>query len=163
MMMISFRPVEPADFPLLLAWLARPHVRAWWDDGDDTLEKVVAHYGGAGAARFLALQGGAAIGYIQYYRADAGEVGVDMFIGEPDLVGRGVGTSMLCAFLGLVAQREHPRTVIVDPDPRNGRAIRCYTKAGFLPVATIANDDGHPALIMRLDMRAPTSHKEGTS
>lgn len=161
-MEISFRPVEPEDFPLLLAWLARPHVREWWDNGDDTLEKVAAHYGSHSAARFIALQGeGRPIGYIQYYRVDADEVGVDMFLGEPELVGRGAGTATLRAFLGLVAQREHPRTVIVDPDPRNGRAIRCYTKVGFQPVATITNDDGHPALIMRLDLRTPTPHKEG--
>jgi len=38
--MLSFRPLLPADFPLLLAWLSRPHVKEWWDDGEDTLEKV---------------------------------------------------------------------------------------------------------------------------
>lgn len=41
---LSFRPLIEADYPTLLEWLQRPHIKKWWDDGDDTLEKVVEHY-----------------------------------------------------------------------------------------------------------------------
>jgi hypothetical protein len=41
--MLSFKPLLPADFPLLLAWLSCPHVKEWWDDGV-TLEKVALNY-----------------------------------------------------------------------------------------------------------------------
>jgi RimJ/RimL family protein N-acetyltransferase len=39
-MKITLRRLSDTDFPLLLAWLAKSHVKQWWDDGDDTLEKV---------------------------------------------------------------------------------------------------------------------------
>jgi RimJ/RimL family protein N-acetyltransferase len=28
--MIDFRPLAPADLPMLLEWLRRPHVARWW-------------------------------------------------------------------------------------------------------------------------------------
>ena len=42
--MIRFRPIYSNDLALILEWLQRPHVKEWWDDGDDTIEKVAAHY-----------------------------------------------------------------------------------------------------------------------
>lgn len=56
-MKLNIRPLTDADFPLLLAWLAKPHVKAWWDDGDDTLEKVELHDGDQSATneRFILL------------------------------------------------------------------------------------------------------------
>jgi hypothetical protein len=37
--MFRFRPLTSGDFPLLLEWLSKEHVRQCWHDGDDTLEK----------------------------------------------------------------------------------------------------------------------------
>ena len=53
--MLSFRPLVTTDFPLLLEWLQRPHVKEWWNDGEDTLEKVAASYGlpAADEGRFI--------------------------------------------------------------------------------------------------------------
>ena len=41
---IFFRVIKAEDYPQILVWLQRPHVKRWWDDGDDTLEKVVFKY-----------------------------------------------------------------------------------------------------------------------
>jgi hypothetical protein len=40
---------------LLLTWLSNEHVKQWWNDGDDTLEKVALHYGAEkpDVARFI--------------------------------------------------------------------------------------------------------------
>ena len=42
--MLSFSPLEKPDHSVLLEWLQLPHVKEWWDDGNDTLEKVSTHY-----------------------------------------------------------------------------------------------------------------------
>jgi RimJ/RimL family protein N-acetyltransferase len=34
-MKLTLRQLTDADFLLLLAWLAKPHVKQWWDDGDE--------------------------------------------------------------------------------------------------------------------------------
>ena len=55
--MIEFRPFTRADFPLLLDWFGREHVRRWWYDEPETLEAMEAQYGPrarrAGAGRLL--------------------------------------------------------------------------------------------------------------
>ena len=67
--MIIFRPLQASDFPTMLIWLQIPHVKAWWDDDDDTLEKIADHYTSDADTtfRFIVLDEGVAVGYIQYY------------------------------------------------------------------------------------------------
>ena len=157
--MILFRPVTSDDFPLLLTWLAKPHVRAWWDDGDDTLDKVVRHYGpDAETERFLIClqtpESALAVpaGYIQSYQMDGNGIGLDLFLGEEILINQGIGTRVLLAFIPLQTARHHPAYFLVDPEPDNRQAIRCYEKAGFYYTETILTEEGKFAYIMRLDI-----------
>jgi hypothetical protein len=84
---VSFRKLVPTYYPLLLKWLQTSHVKEWWNDGDDTLEKVARHYQpddkGAG---YLILLDERPIGYIQYELLTDGGAGVDLFYrrGEPN-------------------------------------------------------------------------------
>src|SRR5262249_56147847 len=59
-----------------------------------------------------------------------GTRGIDQFIGEPDMTGRGHGSSFIRAFIAGLLRTGTPR-VLTDPDPANARAIRAYEKAGF--------------------------------
>src|SRR5205807_1917212 len=94
---IGFRPLEPADLPLLHRWLNTDFVKEWYDSGPP-YEEVVAKYapriaGRAPTRSFVTMYGDTPIGYIQTYRIDdypeysryvrAGEeaAGVDLFIG----------------------------------------------------------------------------------
>ena len=162
--MLSFRPLLPADFPLLLNWLSRPHVKKWWDDGEDTLENVALHYGQPPAPaedeqveRFILMRtpdgGGEAqpIGYFQWYLLPDGTAGIDQFIGEGHLLNRGIGTQAIAQFLELLIERHNPPRIIIDPDPRNRRAIRCYEKVGFHHYETITCEDGLQAYMMAFD------------
>src|SRR5512133_469323 len=134
--MLSFRPLEFADLALLFAWLQRPHVKEWWDDGEDTLDKVVANYGQAtdeeNVERFILVRtpdGGGEprpVGYFQWYLLPDGTAGIDQFIGDADLLNQGIGTEAIRQFLELLVRRHNPRRIIIDPDPHNKRAIRCY-------------------------------------
>ena len=154
---LAFRPLTPDDYPLLLDWLQRPHVKEWWDDGDDALEQVAAHYSDPDAERFILLyrdpvtEEARPIGYFQYYLEEEGVVGIDQFIGEADLLNRGLGTAAVRAFLQLVIARENPRRIILDPEPENARAIRCYEKVGFRHYETVPTEDGKQAYMMKID------------
>ncbi|HEX8831991.1 MAG TPA: GNAT family N-acetyltransferase [Longimicrobium sp.] len=158
---LAFRPLAPDDFPLLLEWLQRPHVREWWDDGDDTLEKVAAHYGADdGTARFLMLEHDPATGatrpagYFQHYAEADGVIGIDQFLADGERLGQGMGTRAVRAFVEQVIAPLRPRRIILDPDPRNARAIRCYEKAGFHHVATVDTGGGTHAYMMAIDCAA---------
>ena len=161
-----FRPMTPADFPMLHEWLGRPHVAEWWGP-PPSLAQVEAEFGPLTADQsttraYVVLVDGRPIGYIQSYVAlgsgdgwwpderDPGVRGIDQFLANAEDLGRGLGTAMVRAFVErLFADRAVTR-VQTDPSPRNRRAIRCYEKAGFRAEREVDTPDG-PALLMIRD------------
>jgi aminoglycoside 6'-N-acetyltransferase len=136
-----FRPVVPDDLPMIGLWLERPHVAAWWDDEDDKLAGIRAAMAEPSTQPFVIELDGRPIGYIQCYDPHSeedhpyrdqpmGTLGIDQFIGEPELVGVGHGSRLIAAFVESLFRRGASR-VIIDPDPANAHAIRAYEKAGF--------------------------------
>lgn len=169
---VSFRPLTPADLPMLHEWLTRPHVAEWWD-GVPSLEEVEADFGpmladGSTTRAYIVLGDGRPIGYIQSYVAlesgegwwpdevDPGVRGIDQFLADPDLVGRGLGTRMVRAFLDRLFADPAVTRIQTDPSPDNPRAVRCYHKAGFEPVGVVDTPDG-PALLMLCERDEPGS------
>lgn len=172
---ITFRPLAEADLPLLHAWLARPHVREWWPDAEESLAEVRAAYlprlagaatrpldAAAGVQQYLACEGGEPFGFIQAYRVtahqadgwwpderDPGALGIDQFIGEAERLGQGLGTRMIRAFLEFLFADPRVTKVQTDPAPQNERAAACYRRAGFREVGVVETPDG-PALLLRV-------------
>src|SRR3954471_893495 len=126
-MTLKFRPLASDDFPLLLAWLSRPHVKEWWETGEDTLEVVAQNYGEdeEGLARFILLDMSDGrekpIGYFQRYAALDGSIGIDQFIGEEDYINRGVGQQAIRLFVEMIMREHKPTSIILDPQPENKR------------------------------------------
>lgn len=79
-------------------------------------------------------------------------VGTDQFIGELNYIGKGYGTLAIKSFI-LFLGKINPNitTIIVDPEPNNYAAIRCYEKVGFREIGTFQTSYG-PALLMRFDI-----------
>jgi aminoglycoside 6'-N-acetyltransferase len=148
---ISFRPLAEGDFALVRTWLLAPHVRRWWDEGfrlpypDAELDEYRAGIRGEDPTyRYLIELDGVRVGLIQHYRIgedpeyaatlglDEDAVGTDLFIGDADLIGRGLGPDILRLFLLDVAFPFHRLDVcVIGPSTRNAAAIRAYEKAGF--------------------------------
>jgi RimJ/RimL family protein N-acetyltransferase len=160
--MFRFRPLTSDDFPLLLGWLCKEHVKQWWNDGDDTLEKVARYYGkkGEDIARFILMEVEGSVekplGYFQYYLVD-GSIGIDQFIGEENRINRGIGEKAIRMFIELIMRERKPISIILDPSPDNKRAIRCYEKVGFRHYEIKKTKDGGFAYMMRLDYHEGTS------
>lgn len=151
---MEFRPLIAADLPLTTEWIRRPHVAEWWD-GPLELDPSLRQY--------LAVLGGEPIGYAQSYQAiachrdgwwldihDPGVHGIDQFLAGAGQLGQGLGTRMVRAFVAKLFEDARVTRVQTDPSPGNGRAIRCYEKAGFRRVREIVTPDG-PALLMHRD------------
>src|SRR4051812_26037843 len=106
--------------------------------------------------QFMFSTGPNALGYLQCYaiskwnagfgQQPEGTRGIDQFIGEPDMIGRGHGSALIRRFVDNLLGRGIPR-VVTDPDPDNGRAVRAYEKAGFERRHMVETPDG-PALLM---------------
>ena len=63
-----------------------------------------------------------------------GSRGIDQFIGEPDMIGRGHGSAFIRAHVDRLFAEGAP-VVGTDPDPSNARAVRAYQKAGFTAIS----------------------------
>jgi aminoglycoside 6'-N-acetyltransferase len=148
---VAFRPLERADLPLVARWLAQPHVREWWRDEPTDLAGVTAKYapyldGRKQTEVFVVTEAGRPVGLIQRYRvadhpdwaralagtADLTDaVGIDYLLGEPDAVGRGLGTAAIAAFVPLATTRYAARSVVVACQQANRASWRALERAGF--------------------------------
>lgn len=157
-MKLKFRKLTEEDFPVLLEWLSRRHVKEFWDSGEDTLEIVAENYAvEEGVERFILLDedetGEKPIGFFQYYIVSENVIGIDQFIGEDDYINRGIGTKAIKVFIGMISKKHRPREIILDPSPENKRAIRCYEKVGFRFYENTIGVEGNPAYMMRFVLR----------
>lgn len=165
---IAFAPLAEHHWPLLERWLRAPHMREWWGDPDIELAMIRDMIEGRDTTRpFIFSVDDRPLGYIQFwFVADAlcepwlteapwltklppGAIGVDLSIGEPERVGRGLGSAVLARFVDSLRAEGHD-TIIIDPDPRNHRAVRAYEKAGFRAAPEYSDPTG-ACLIMRHD------------
>jgi aminoglycoside 6'-N-acetyltransferase len=156
----DFRPVTKADLPMIARWLAEPHVAEWWDDPQTEIAAIREHIDSVSVEPLIVELDGRPIAYLQTYDphleeghpyADQpfGTLGIDLSIGVPDLVGIGHGSAIVRQFAAELFEEGAPR-VIIDPHPKNGRAIRAYEKAGFQPIGRRNSEYGE-ALLMALD------------
>ena len=125
---------------LLHRWLGRPNVSRWWGDPGESLAAVTQH---PAADQALISVAGRPVGYLLWQRlgrpamAAAGldglpsdHVDVDILIGEPELMGRGIGPAALRLILDRLGA-EGVSSVGVGTEQANRRARRAFEKAGF--------------------------------
>ncbi|RPJ46129.1 MAG: N-acetyltransferase [Chloroflexi bacterium] len=149
----------PEDYALLARWLTDPRVLEYYEGRDNPfpLEKVKEKY----APRVLAAESVIPCimeyeckpaGYLQFYPADSAEYqfdghgnvyALDLFIGEPDLWGRGLGTQFVRLLLCYLFEQKDADWVILDPHGNNARAIRAYEKCGFRKLKVLPQHELH--------------------
>ena len=154
----SFRPMIAADLPLVQRWLGLPHVREWWRDPEQQYALISGDIDEPNMYQFIFCTAGSPFGYLQCYdlsdwntglgQQPHGTRGIDLFIGEPGMVGRGHGSALIRCFVDDLLQKGLP-CVVTDPDPENARAIRAYEKAGFEKRGLVETPDGRALLMVR--------------
>lgn len=159
--MIEFRPLTEADLPLVDEWLQREHVARWWHK---PAQESIAEYRAALEGRdptdlYAIVLDGRPIGMLQTYlvsdypeweaivQVGPGVAGLDILIGEEELIGRGLGPEILAAFVRAVVSA--PSVVATVEEP-NRRSWRAFEKAGFRHVRHV-EEDGLPHRLMRFD------------
>jgi aminoglycoside 6'-N-acetyltransferase len=150
--LVTLRPVEPADLPVLRMILDQPEVSRWWRR--DEWERVDED----GAVTFAIVADGAVSGCIQFTEEtdpDYFSAAVDIFVGAA-AQGRGVGPdAMRTLITWLIEGRGHHR-LTVDPAVDNARAIHVYETLGFRRVGVlrryerVADDVWRDGLLMEV-------------
>ncbi|MFI4935161.1 MAG: GNAT family N-acetyltransferase [Caulobacterales bacterium] len=155
---VRFRPAALGDAAMLQRWLAEPHVRRFYREPFETLGALIDYYGPAIRGEeptlcHIALGDGAPFGFIQCYRnlaypdyarligAEEG-ISIDLYIGEPDFVGKGFGRAMLLAYLTDVAFPAYPGepTAYIAHELDNAAALNCSRSVGFQPLRRVLED-----------------------
>ena len=131
-----------AHLALLSSWLAVPDIAEWWPDASYQLEE--ARRRRSGTQHRLILFDDRPVGYARWQRVDVsalpsmrlydipeGSIDFDLLIGEPELLGRGIGSAaarLLCDELFLDASVPLVGTVT---STENHRAVRAFKTAGL--------------------------------
>ncbi len=153
---------DEEDYRLMARWLSDKRVLEFYEGRDKAfnLETVIEKFsprvlGEDRVVPCFILYGKRPIGYIQYYpvneSADAefgletveSSYGVDLFIGEPELWGWGIGTRSLSAMVGYLFDELGAERVFIDPLASNQRAIRSYEKCGFQKTRLLPKHELH--------------------
>jgi aminoglycoside 6'-N-acetyltransferase len=148
--LFNFRKLNMGDLEMLQKWLNEPSVHEWYGrEYSNTLEDVTQRYeprihGAQPIQCFLFQYGSRPIGYIQMFNVHdwpkfeeiighgKETMCVDMYIGEKDYMGQGLGSKMLKIFLQqILFQVDGILTCIVCPDEKNTDGIRTYEQLGF--------------------------------
>ncbi|MFA9445809.1 GNAT family N-acetyltransferase [Egicoccus sp. AB-alg6-2] len=168
--MTAFRPLADEDLPLLHRWLNEPGVVRWWENDDVSWDAVVRDYGSAATdpvEHWLALEDGEPVAWIQCYAAadfadeeetrqwfalgvERTAAGIDYLVGDPARRGRGLGSTVIRAFVDDVVFGRHPHWthVCASPLAANVASWRALEKAGFAFVGTFGSAFGPCRLLV---------------
>ena len=170
-MSIRFAPMTKDDLVQVHAWLQRPHVARWWRMDEDTYEHVVDHYlpaidGRDPSDHYVIVVDDRPVGMIETYlvadhpeweailEVGAGVAGVDLFIGEEELIGSGLGVEVLRTFTrDVVFARPDTHACVAGVEPENTRSLRAFEKAGFV-FDRDYEEEGLPHRLLRLERSA---------
>ncbi|MHB8488082.1 MAG: GNAT family N-acetyltransferase [Candidatus Dormibacteria bacterium] len=160
---------HPDDLARIVAWRNSPHVREWWDPDDPLLTEAAAveelglRAGGDHETTSCIIElAGAPVGYIQCYPWDAEEAylaeiglslpqgswGLDVFIGDHLLAGRGIGSRAVSLLSDHLFTEESAAAVALITEVSNARAQAAYVHAGMRvsggPFRDTDRRDGQP-------------------
>jgi aminoglycoside 6'-N-acetyltransferase len=150
---------DPSDYSLMARWLSDERVLAFYEGRAHpfTLQQVIETF----APRVmeeeqvipcLMFYRDQPLGYLQFYPADPEEYqfegqgsvyALDLFIGEPDFWGKGLGSGFVCRLISFLFSEKQADWVILDPHVDNPRAIRAYEKCGFQILKRLPEHEYH--------------------
>lgn len=151
MLHVSLKPFQlEDDLPLVTQWLQRPHVQRWWGEPEQNLDDIHLHTPESAA---LIVVDEKAVGFVCHQHLSREElqaagledlpdhlVDIDIMLGEPDFMGRGIGPEALR--LLCVQLTERGVTLVgVAAATANRRALSAFHKAGFEPYRDFVEND----------------------
>jgi aminoglycoside 6'-N-acetyltransferase len=149
---LALVPLTRDHFEVLARWLTHPHVAEWW--GEHTPQSMEADFGPSidghdPTQMFVCMLDDEPVGLVQIYRLDdnpeyaaavalPGAAGLDLFIGEAELLNRGFGTNIIKAATARLWE-DYPEitAAMAGPSVGNARSIRAFEKAGFTATGAV--------------------------
>ncbi|WP_186576988.1 GNAT family N-acetyltransferase [Aquibacillus kalidii] len=157
---LKVRYLEKKDNRLLAKWLSNPKVLEFYEGRDNPFDvnKVneVFYPKKNNVTACIFEYDGTPIGYIQYYQLNENDreqyglkpepitiFGLDQFIGEVDYWNKGIGTLLVSSMSQFLVRDLGAKQIVLDPQARNLRAIKCYEKCSFKKIKWLPNHELH--------------------
>ena len=154
---LLIRLMHSNDFEVMVKWLNDEQVLEYYEEPPSDIERVIKKYGPRVEGKHYVTpciieHKEKPIGYIQYYEIQEGELkrygyitnpkiyGIDQFIGDTQLWGKGIGTSIILMMLNYLSIIKNASRVVLEVKKDNGRAISSYKKCGFREIKDLNND-----------------------
>ena len=130
-------------------WLNEPHVFEWWGNDGTTEDDIEKRYlpmvlGTDFTKGFIIMYESKPIGFIQVYKLNDypewehhlnmkdNVAGIDIFIGEKEFVGKGLGTKIIKKFVDEIVFTSYDVIAcIADPSEKNIASVKAFQNAGF--------------------------------
>lgn len=168
----SFRPLQKKQEQLIIDWLHKPHVKKWYHGVGlkNTIKGIKMFLKGEKKHfdAWVAYINENPFAFIMTFelteddRADpdchqakwmehgSKTSGMDLLIGEEVFLGQGLAAPMIKNFLSSILKDS--KTIFIDPEKANTRAIHVYKKAGFEEIDSfIASWHPVPHVLMRFE------------
>ena len=154
---LRIRLMNSTDFEIMVKWLNDENVLKYYEEPHSNLERVIKKFGPRVEGNHYVTPciieyKDKPIGYIQYYKVQKGSLerygyteneriyGIDQFIEETHLWGKGIGTTMIQMMLNYLSTIKHASRVVLEVKKDNGRAISSYKKCGFKEIKELNKD-----------------------
>jgi len=148
---IEFAPLREDHLPQVEQWLRREHVARWWRDpvAESLAEYRAAIEGRDPTDHYLIVLDGRPVGMIQTYlvsdhpeweeivQVGPGVAGLDLFVGEQELIGHELGPQVIDAFVReIVFARAGTHAVVAAVEVENRRSWRASRRPASAASAT---------------------------
>ena len=146
----KYHLARPKDQSMIEGWVKQPHISQWLhgEGLENTLMSLDEFFEGTSDFQhWIVYDVDKPFGYLLTSEVDQSEgtvstidfaggkaIALDVFICEPDYLGKGIGTEMIREFIK--AHCAEVSDVLIDPEVANSRAVHVYEKLGFRVVET---------------------------
>lgn len=154
--------VRESDRTLIEGWLRHEHVSRWWGDPDAVSRELAARPDAAGSSIIEA--GEDKVGLVVWGHPsreeleaagladiDPAAIDIDIMIGEPRALYRGIGSEALRLVASLALADPAVPYLIAATMVGNDASVRAFAKAGFRVDREFADPECGPCLLLRRD------------
>lgn len=154
---LLIRLMNDNDFEVMAKWLNDQSVLEFYEEPPSNIDMVIKKYGPRVEGKHYVIPciveyKNEPVCYIQYYELQEDELkrygysankniyGIDQFIGETQLWGKGIGTTMILMMLNYLSKNKGASSVVLEVNKNNSRAISSYKKCGFRKIKELYTD-----------------------
>lgn len=151
----TFKLVQPNQRDWLVSSLSQGYIQEWLHGAG--LKNLLVNLdrffqGTSDSSHWVAYdEKGTPFAYLLTHEEENEALSMDLFICDPRFLGKGFSVPLIHQFL--LSQFKNKKTIFIDPEVRNTRAVHVYQKAGFEIIGEfIASWHPVPHYKMKLDL-----------